>query len=184
MVTVLSVCCIGILAVCILVGGEKPGKFEPDPPILGGVAKEWEEPEAAKEDMPGPIKPETGAAAAYTPPREPEVKATYPQVVEESGNGAVIDFTPPVEEKKTETPPKPVTKKDTTNPEAPPSYSPEELKPKDTDKGNEKNGTPAPGSSNGNGQFYVPGFGWATPSPVEQIEMDNDGDPNKMVGDM
>lgn len=43
---------------------------------------------------------------------------------------------------------------------------------------------PKPGIKNEKGEVYVPGFGWTLPSTVEQTEMDNDGDPNKIVGDM
>ena len=43
---------------------------------------------------------------------------------------------------------------------------------------------PAPGSTNNNGEFYDPVFGWVKPGTVQQQEIDNEGDPNKMVGNM
>ena len=43
---------------------------------------------------------------------------------------------------------------------------------------------PAPGSTNEKGQFYDPVFGWVKPGAVDQQEIDSDGDPNKMVGNM
>ncbi len=69
-----------------------------------------------------------------------------------------------------------------------PSYAPEDLESdqgeqgQSTGEGNDN--TPEAGDVNENGEYYVPGFGWVLPSTSEQIEMDNDGDPNKMVGDM
>lgn len=107
-------------------------------------------------------------------------------MAEENETEIVVDFALFSEESKPEAPEKPEAQGDSTNPEEPPSYEPEETKPsvseKEEDGGNAD--TPQPGSKNEKGEVYVPGFDWVAPSTVEQTEMDNDGDPNKMVGDM
>ena len=48
----------------------------------------------------------------------------------------------------------------------------------------EAESAPAPGSTDGNGAYYDPVFGWVTPAEVIQSTIDSDGDPDKMVGNM
>jgi hypothetical protein len=66
---------------------------------------------------------------------------------------------------------------------APPTYKPEEVNPL-ADTAHEDTGKPTPGSSNGNGAIYDPVFGWIVPGEGDQTPIDNDGDPNKQVGEM
>lgn len=178
-VTALSVCCVGILAACFFFGRDKGEEFTPDTQIPESTVSEWEEPT-------GEAKTPEADTGAYNRTKEPAAAETYPKVVEESEAEIVVDFAPSSEESKPEAPEKPEAQGDSTNPEEPPSYEPEETNPsvseKEDDGGNAA--TPQPGSKNEKGEVYVPGFGWVVPSTVEQTEMDNDGDPNKMVGDM
>ena len=44
--------------------------------------------------------------------------------------------------------------------------------------------TEAPTSAPQEGQIYVPGFGWVTPSGTDFEDVDSDGDINKQVGIM
>lgn len=187
-VAALSVCCVGILAACFFFSRESGSEFSPEPLPPAGTADGWEEPAGSPE-----VKKEENSAAAYGPVREAATKEPYPKVVEESEGETVIDFTPPAEESKPEAPEKPVTQADNTNPAATPSYEPEDLEVEDavgkdstSPAGQEGStgDTPSPGDRNEKGEYYVPGFGWSLPSPVEQTVMDNDGDPNKQVGNM
>lgn len=157
-------------------GGEE---FTPDTQVPESAVSEWEEPT-------GEAKTPEADAGAYNRTKEPDAAETYPKVAEENETEIVVDFALFSEESKPEAPEKPEAQGDSTNPEEPPSYEPEETKPsvseKEEDGGNAD--TPQPGSKNEKGEVYVPGFDWVAPSTVEQTEMDNDGDPNKMVGDM
>lgn len=178
-VTALSVCCVGILAACFFFGRDRGEEFTPDTQVPESMVGEWEEPT-------GETKTPEADTGAYNRIKESAAAETYPKVVEEDEEEIIVDFAPSSEENKPEAPEKPEAQGDATNPEEPPSYEPEETKPSASEK--EENGgnadTPQPGSKNEKGEVYVPGFGWTLPSTVEQTEMDNDGDPNKMVGDM
>lgn len=160
-------------------GRDRDEEFTPDTQVPESTVSEWKE-------QTGDTKIQEADTGAYNQTKESDAVETYPKVVEEGEEEIVVDFAPSSEESKPEAPEKPEAQGDVTNPEEPPSYEPEETKPSASEK--EENGsnadTPQPGSKNEKGEVYVPGFGWAVPSTVEQTEMDNDGDPNKMVGDM
>lgn len=107
-------------------------------------------------------------------------------MVEESEDQVVVDFAPSAEDSKPEAPEKPETKEDVTNSEEAPTYAAEETTPPSSDAKEDTGNanTPAPGSQRADGAVYDPVFGWVYPSAVEQDVIHNDGDPNKMVGDM
>ncbi|MGN0304948.1 MAG: DUF6550 family protein [Lachnospiraceae bacterium] len=65
------------------------------------------------------------------------------------------------------------------NPAKPPQYAPEVVEPK------EKPEEPTGGSTNENGQIYVPGFGYMdSPGPPRSLPAESAGDWNKQIGDM
>lgn len=75
--------------------------------------------------------------------------------------------------------PKPVDGDAAEDPGQPPQYEPEITEPE------QKPAEPAGGSTNGNGQVYVPGFGYVDPPGAPQGESaGSDGDWNKQIGDM
>lgn len=98
LVTVLSVSCIAILAVCWLVGRDTKTAFLPDGQPPAAVQEEWE-------DTPDAM----GSSQALTDSGIPsqdgaeEKLEDYPKVADDSEQEVVIDFTPA--ETKDETPP-------------------------------------------------------------------------------
>ena len=65
------------------------------------------------------------------------------------------------------------------DPGQPPQYEPEITEPE------QKPAEPAGGSTNGNGQVYVPGFGYVDrPGAPQGESAGSDGDWNKQIGDM
>lgn len=100
----------------------------------------------------------------------------YPKVVAESDEETVIDFTQSAPEKP-EAPDAPNRKPEIENPspDNPPTVNDNVTAPEpETPKSNE----PAAGSTNENGEFYDPVFGWVKPGAVDQQVSDNDGDPS------
>ncbi len=179
-ITALSACCIGILAACFFFGRDRFEKFVPDPQLSESSVNEWKEPDIAPES-------DEGNETAYGPAKDAVKEETYPKTVEESPEETVVDFTPPALTSETQAPDKPVSQGDNTDPQEIPTYQPEDTMITDTDgdsEDSETEGVPAAGDVNEDGAVYFPGFGWVIPSTSEVIEMDNDGDPNKMVGDM
>lgn len=177
LVTVLSVSCIAILAVCWLVGRDTKTAFLPDGQPPAAVQEEWE-------DTPDAM----GSSQALTDSGIPgqdgaeEKLEDYPKVADDSEQEVVIDFTP-AETKDEAPPPPPEGKTATTDSGGKPSSNPSaETAPSSTDTG--KDEPPAAGATNENGAVYDPVFGWVVPGQVNQSTVDSGGDPNKMVGNM
>lgn len=164
----LAVLCVGILVVCFIVSNDKKEDFVPDPTPSVNPIDSWE---ASTPSSPA------GGATEGNGANDAE---QYPKVVEETEDEVVIDFTDP-SPAKVDPPETPGTDKDHVDHGAVPIQTPSEGgKPQENPKPN----TPAPGSTNDKGQVYDPVFGWVTPSKGGTVPMDNDGDPNKMVGEM
>lgn len=130
---------------------------------------------------PGETKPvkteiggeETGPAQS----REPETAGSWTdrdQVGGESENPRTRGDAQPPSEK-----PEPTGGNAAGNPEQPPQYEPEVTEPE------QKPEEPAGGAANGNGQVYVPGFGYVDQPGVAQGEAaGSSGDWDKQIGDM
>lgn len=175
--SVLATACIGILVTCLLVNMEHKSDFQPEELAANDTRETTATPPAAA-NAGNRTDTDTPAPAAAQDPME-----EYPKVVDESGDGVVIDFTPESEELKAETPEPPTAEGDATDPSAPPTYTSEETEPEPAAPPAQDN-TPAPSSSNGNGAVYDPVFGWVVPGQVVQAPANSNGDPGKMVGDM
>lgn len=166
----LAVLCVGILVVCLIVNNDKKGEFVPDPTQSVDPIDTWEE-------NPSSSPTGSGYAGAKGAANEEE----YPKIVKENEGEVVIDFTDPSPSKES-APTSPGTDADHVDHDAVPVQTPSEGgKPQSENSGSN---TPAPGSKNSQGQVYDPVFGWVTPSTGNTVPMDNDGDPNKMVGEM
>lgn len=180
---VLSVACVGILAVCWYVGRDAKEDFAPEESTSSAATQDWQEadPSETSDTETGDRTP-TESSAALPVLEETSPMAEYPKVAEESGEETIIDFTPT--EKAEETaPPAPEGKTVLEDPgeEHPINPAPEVTAP-ETEAPASK--APSPGASNENGAVYDPVFGWVVPGQVNQSTMDSDGDPNKMVGNM
>lgn len=175
--SVLAAACIGILVTCLLGDMEHKSDFQPEEPAANDTQETSAAPPAAA-DAGNRTDTDTPAPAATQDPME-----GYPKVVEESGDGVVIDFTPERGELKAGTPEPPTAEGDATDPSSPPTYTPEETEPGPAAPPAQDN-TPAPGSSDGHGAVYDPVFGWVVPGQVVQSSTDSSGDPGKMVGNM
>lgn len=188
----LSIACVGILAASLFIGKEEKTEFQPETPAPSAVAQEWQEPPAATAAptaQPGLAAssqdkaPTTSTYANAQPKTTGSPVETYPKVAEETDTLVTIEFTPEAQELHPEPPEAPIAEGDVTNPEEPPVYAPEAVKPEPTAAPAQPD-TPAAGSSNGNGAVYDPVFGWVVPGEIIQTPMDSAGDPNKMVGNM
>lgn len=167
----LAVLCVGILVVCLIVSTDKKDEFVPDPSPTGELVDSWEENPSSSTDGSG-----------YPGSQGKADEEQYPKVVEENEDEVVIDFTDPSPSKEAAAPETPGTDGDHVDHDAVPVQTPSEGgKPQNEGSGSN---TPAPGSTNSQGQVYDPVFGWVTPSKGNAIPMDNEGDPNKMVGEM
>lgn len=166
----LVVLCVGILVICLIVGGDKKNEFVPDPFPTGEPVDTWEENPSS-----------TPSGGGYAGIQGANDADAYPKVVEENPDEVVIDFTDPspTKEPAPETPGKDT---DHVDHDSVPVQTPSEGG-KPQQESSDSN-TPAPGSTNSQGQVYDPVFGWVTPSTGNTVPMDNDGDPNKMVGEM
>lgn len=166
---------------------EKP-EFVPNPPVSGTTAATWEESSTISETAAPETTPAETTASITVETTEQTAPATtkqtesYPKQAESEKNKVVVNFNDPEPEKPVP-PPTPKTTGDVTNPEAPPEYKPEETTVQQTTAAS-KAGQPQPGDKNEKGQVYMEGFGWVTPAKTHGIAVDNDGDPNKMVGIM
>ena len=186
----LATACIGILAACFLFGREEKPDFQPEEPVPGPIAQEWQEtpsPTAPVETRATPAATGNSTSpAGSTAAREQkpdDILEAYPMVTGETDQLVTIDFTPETESLQPEPPEAPTAEADATDPEQPPSYTPEELEPEPTAPPAQPD-IPAAGSVGENGAVYDPVFGWVVPSTVEQSTMDSAGDPDKMVGNM
>ncbi|MCI9189768.1 MAG: hypothetical protein HFH84_09085 [Lachnospiraceae bacterium] len=186
----LATACIGILAACFLFGREEKPDFQPEEPVPGSIAQEWQEtpsPTAPVETRATPATTGNSTSpAGSTAAREQkpdDILEAYPMVTGETDQLVTIDFTPETEALQPEPPKAPAAGADATDPEQPPSYTLEELEPEPTAPPAQPD-TPAAGATGENGAVYDPVFGWVVPSTVEQSTMDSAGDPDKMVGNM
>lgn len=178
-ITTLSLLCAVILGVCWYVNRDKDSGFSPAESPPATVSQGWTE--SASETEKVTTKAET--SALQTSP-EPETRTEeYPKVAEtESDKEVVVEFTPTKKSVETQPPaPEGKTIMEDPGPEHPVNPAPETTAPPTQA---EVPTTPAPGSSNGQGAFYDPVFGWVEPGEVHQSTVDSDGDPNKMVGNM
>lgn len=180
---VLSVTCVGILAVCWYVGRDTGEDFVPEESTSAAATQDWQEADPSEtSNAEASDHAPTESSANLSAQEETSPMADYPKVAEESGEETVIDFTPT--EKAEETaPPAPEGKTVLEDPgeEHPITPAPEVTAPETEAPTNKE---PSPGASNENGAVYDPVFGWVVPGQVEQSTMDSDGDPNKMVGNM
>lgn len=179
LVTLLSVCCVAILGICWGVGRNKNSQFTADEPPPSTVSQEWVESSSETEpetEETTKAAPETTLAEETTPA---ETTTESPRVAEETKKEVAVEFSPT--EKPAETPPAPEGKTiiEDPGPEHPVNPAPDVTAPSA-----EPESTPAPGSTDGNGAYYDPVFGWVTPAEVIQSTIDSDGDPDKMVGNM
>lgn len=159
--------CITIIIVCLITGNSKKNSFEPDPIQTENQNETWEENESNFiDDINTDIQNET--------------KDEYPKITKEDEQEIVIDFNDPAPIKDP-APSDPGTKQDEIEHSAVPTQSPSnDGVPQEKSADN----NPAPGSTNEKGQIYDPVFGWITPANVVEKNIDSDGDPNKMVGEM
>lgn len=186
----LTAACIGILAACFLFGREEKPDFQPEEPVSGPIAQEWQETPSpttpvetqATPDPTGNSTNPVGSTAAREQ-KPDDILEAYPKVTGETDQLVTIDFTPETEALQPEPPEAPTAEADATDPEQPPSYTPEELNPEPTAPPAQPD-TPAAGAAGENGAVYDPVFGWVVPSTAEQSTMDSAGDPDKMVGNM
>lgn len=159
---------IGLAALCVCL---VVGLFY----YLGGMGGKLSGPEVI--DTPQQDNP--ASVAEITPPES--VPATIPAPSEvqtpQADEAGRSDRPKSPEEAVPPEPPQVENEDDLKNPEQPPEYTPEQTQPSAN--------TPQGGDTNGNGQVWVPGFGWVTPSgePNTQGTAPNagTGDP---VGDM
>lgn len=173
-VSALVLLCIGVAAACFIWGRDKPSEFTPDPPE-SQTTSEWKENSSS-------ANPDDWASSG-SPNSKSEPNGEYPKVVEETEDEVVVDFTPPQSKEDVEPPAVPEGKTEIENPE--PNHTPTidpEVTPPEPEP--EAPSGPAPGSTNNNGEVYDPVFGWVKPGNIVQEEVDNNGDPNKMVGNM
>jgi cytoskeletal protein RodZ len=170
--TVLCVACVGILVTCFILSRDRTSEFTPDP-LPEGTSSTWEE-----------NRSDSGGNGSATDPTDSGTAAEgYPKETQDANGNVDIEFTPPSEDLKPETPEPPKTEADNTNPAAPPTYTPDEVN-ASAETESQDNNTPAPGSKNSDGAIYDPAFGWIVPGSVNQSTIDSEGDPNKQVGEM
>ena len=175
----LSVACVGILVGCFLLSRDRTPEFSPVPPLPSETPSSWEENRSDQGSGGSTVNPSVSG----------QVPEEYPKATPDADGNVDIQFTPPGEALKPEPPEPPQTNADNTNPSAPPTYTPEQVKPPEdkTPPADEKPtdaGKPAPGSKRSDGAVYDPVFGWIVPGQVQQTPIDSDGDPNKQVGNM
>lgn len=168
-ISALCLLSVGILATCWIVSNDDYTIFTPEPPQESTPVDAWVE------------KPSGPEATALNPGANTEDKDTYPKIVEDNGQEVVIDFTP-TQSSAPEPPEAPTGKTETAD--EPGSAHPVNPDPKVTAPEPSKPSGPTPGSTNENGEFYDPVFGWVKPGKVNQQDIDSEGDPNKMVGNM
>lgn len=177
LVTVLSVSCIAILAVCWLAGRDTRTAFLPDeqPPDI--VQEEWKDtPDTAEDSW------EHAGNDILSQNGTEEKLEEYPKVTEETDTEVVIDFVP--EETKNETPPPPPEGQSIMADSGDGSSVSQAQETGSSSSGSKTDNPPSAGSTNENGAVYDPVFGWVVPGQVNQYTADSSGDPNKMVGNM
>ena len=99
----------------------------------------------------------------------------FPKLVEVSASEVIVDFTNPQPFRA----PPPI--EAGTDPEEKPTEPPVESR---QTRATPPEPTPAPGSANSSGEVYCPVFGWVRPGPIVVIDVDSDGDINRIIGNM
>lgn len=157
-----ALCCCLAVGLFVYLGG------------MGGKA-----PDAITAD---PAREDTGVSVPDIATPEPDTPDISVPAVVQADNPTGEPAADRPKSPKDAVPPEPPTvenEEDLQNPEQPPEYAPEQTQP------SANTGTPQGGDTNGNGQVWVPGFGWMTPNgePNTQGTAPNagTGDP---VGDM
>lgn len=169
----LTVLCVGAFAISLCLNSDRSPKFTPDPAPAGQLTDNWEE---NRSDVPSgtPVSP----AALDGENVSKAEKDEYPKEVQNKDNNVTVNFTDPGQQKPS-APEKPAISGDTKNPDKPPEYKNEKIKPPAS-----PSGTPAPGSKNDKGEVYDPVFGWIKPGAANSKPIHNNGDPNKQIGSM
>lgn len=173
LVLLLAILCVGVTVACLIWRANRSGNFTPDPVESQGVDQWRENVSIANSD-------DLDSADTNSGDKNTE---QYPKVVAEDDDEVSVDFTPPRSPADAEPPAAPNGKteiKDLVSGHTP-NIAPEVSTP--APKPDDPSG-PVPGSTNDKGEFYDPAFGWVKPGVVVQEEIDSDGDPNKMVGNM
>lgn len=166
----LAVVSVAVVIVCLYIflgAGEMKTDFvpgaSPEPPTSSWAASAA--PKATVSPSPSPT------------PKAQSSQAEYPKVVKETSSEVVVDFTEPEEPAK-EPAPEPAAPP---APESPPdddeSYDPPPTQGETGGGGGQTDG-------GGGGTVYDPVFGDVTPGQGQPQEVDNDGDPDKIVGIM
>jgi len=168
-----------VIFICVLtfffVGGKNGrSEFIPESPEPVAVIESWTENTTSTIE-----NTENSRNNPFNQPTEKQttIQTEEPTQTEETTESAVIIYfnepTPPKE------PPPDITG---TNPDEPaPAESPDHV--------GQPHDNPVPdstvaGNRNNKGEVYDPVFGWVTPGKAEQKNVDSQGDPNKMVGNM
>jgi hypothetical protein len=177
-----AVCLAVIMAYTIFRGGQQP-EFVPDSVAPPTTIDSWTE---NTSPSPATVNAESGAYAFNHPTagRASEQGGVFPRVAEVNDDVIVIHFTdpnPPCE------PPPEVPGTDPSilyNDRNNPPLVTEPATTGRNPQGTGVSGAPVHGSTNERGEVYDLAFGWVLPGRVVQIEIHNDGDLNKMVGNM
>lgn len=154
----LALLCVLMVLVCVLFSNEETDEFIGAAPTALPT-ESWTESAVSTTAEPTP---------SPTPQVTPDPMQDYPKTLEETSSTVVIEFTP------TDTP----TLAPMPTPKSQPDYS-DNYYEESTGGGNEDYG-----ESTDNGAQYIPGFGWAYPGEAVGEDIDNNGDPNKQVGEM
>lgn len=180
-ITSLVSLCLAALAGTYFLTRPPENKFVPAATEKSEPTESWDE--RSEPDTDGSLKNAADSTQATGTPKD----NTQTVVVEdETGSTVNLTDTQSSKDAATEKPSeKPVATEDAADPKVPPKYddSVPQAEP-------ETASTPAPSvtapddSSSHEGEVFVPGFGWVTPSNVEQDTIDSDGDINKQIGTM
>lgn len=180
----LAVLCVGILAWGLLWRNNREPEFTPIPAVTETPAESWTEYPVAGTAAESLTEPASKEALAESPTAHETAEEEYPKEVESNEEQTIIHFTEP-EPAKPKAPPAPEGKevREDPGPKHPITPAPETAAAESS--GSQVSDTePVPGSTNGEGAFYDPVFGWVVPGKVVQTPIDSDGDPDKMVGNM
>ena len=180
----LTVICLCILAVCLIINSQKAESFDPDPTSTSDVSDSFTDnkTEKPKGVEPAPVGTKNPVEATLKPSESNQItESQFPAITEEDKDKVIIEFTDP--SPPSEAPPEtPGTAEEHVDHDSVPTQTPNiDGVP---NGGSSTPGIPVPGSVNDQGQIYDSVFGWITPSSGDTVDMDNDGDPNKQVGDM
>jgi len=168
----LAALCVCILTICVLGKNDKESEFNPESSIPIVVIDSWTENTISITEIIEDNDNNTYHELTETQTETQSNEIT--KVIIKTKNEIVIDFIEPPLPK--DSPPEtPGTKFNELESAELPSHV---GKPHD-------NPIPdplVPGNKNEKGEIYDSAFGWVTPGKVEQKDIDNQGDPNKMVG--